>query len=552
MLDVPAPVDRFVGRETERARMDELLRSARLVTIWAAAGMGKTRLAVETAHAARERGEVVAFAELARAPDREAMLAEVARALDVAPTTERTTRDALTRLGQALASRGPILVVLDNFEHLRSDAAVVGQLLRAAPRARFLVTSRELLRVQGEQAFELLPLAKGGAADELFVERARAADAAWEPTPAQRERIGRLVGALDGIPLVIELAAARLPLLGLEGLEAKLGEHLDLLVSARRDAESRQATLRGALDWSWSLCTLAERMALAQASLFRGGFSIEAAEQVIGGGIPAGARVLDLLERLRERSLIRSYFPPEAPDQARFTLYEPIRAFASEKLEELGERVAAEARHAAYFRRAATAWASAAELGRLALEYPNVLSVIERTLEGKKKTVAAALVAIELLVALEPILPRRVSAARQLELVDRARRGLGEAEIDRAVHAALARLRGRAALVAGRRDEARRDLEDALAHAPDPAARGLRIDLGVVHHGARDFGEAERCYSAALDGTDDPLVRARALGNLGALAHDRGAAKKTRAGSTRRRSTPRTRPGSPGSRATSV
>jgi predicted ATPase/Tfp pilus assembly protein PilF len=531
MLDFPAPVDRFVGRETERARLDELLqRGARLVTIWGAAGMGKTRLAIETAHAIRERGEAVAFAELARAPDREAMVAEISRALDVAPTTERTTRDALGRLGHALASRGPIVVVLDNLEHLQGDATVVTQLLRAAPRARFLVTSRELLRVQGEQAFELLPLSvEGTAAEELFLERARAADAAWDPTPPQRERVARLVRALDGIPLVIELAAARLPLLGLDGLEAKLGEHLDLLVSARRDAESRQATLRGALEWSWGLCTLAERMALAQASLFRGGFSIDAAEHVIGEGLPAGARVLDLLERLRERSLVRSYFPREAPNEARFTLYEPIRAFASEKLDELGERVPAEARHAAHFRRAATAWASAQRLDRLAIDYPNVLSVIERTLEGKRKTVAAALVAIELLVALEPILPLRVSAARQLELVDRARKGLGDAEIDRAIHAALSRLRGRAALVAGRGDEALRDLEDALAHAPDDStARGLRLDLGVVHHRASAHVEAERCYAAALDGATDPLVRARALGNLGALAHDRGAAAEAR------------------------
>ena len=524
-LDFPAPVDLFVGRAEELARIEKLFASgARLVTVWAAAGMGKTRLAIEAA-ALAARKEAVAFATLAPAPDREAMLAEIGRALDVAPTTERTTRDALTRLGQALAARGPILVVLDNFEHLADEAPVVTQLLRAAPRARFLVTSRERLRVQGEIAFELLPLPFDGSpeAEELFLDRARAADASWEPTPPQRERIAKLLRALDGIPLVIELAAARLPVLGLDGLETTLGEHLDVLVSARRDGESRQATLRGAIEWSWELCSLAERMALAQAALFRGGFSIEAAEQVFADGLPSGARVLDVVERLRERSLLRSYFPKETPDRARFTLYEPIRAFASEKLDELGERAAAEARHAAYFRRAATAWASASALDLLSIEYPNVLSVIDRTLSGPRRTVSAALVAIELLVALEPILVRRVSAATQIELIDRARKGLGGTSLDDGTHAALLRLRGRAALVAGRTTDAMHDLENALAHTHDDAsARALRIDLGVAHHGAHQYDLAERFYDAALDGCTDDRVHARALGNLGALAHDRG------------------------------
>ena len=527
-LSFPTPTDRFVGRASDLTTLEKLFADGnRLVTVWATAGMGKTRIALELAARRRAEGRPAVFCALAGAQDRDGLLSEIARGLDVPLSQDRTAKDSVHRLASAIAARGRVLLVLDNFEHLVEHVAVVSQLLRGTRQAELLVTSRERLRVQGETAFELLPLGTGNreGAEELFVERVRASQPNWDPSEAQRDRITRLVRSFEGIPLVIELAAARVPMLGLEGLEAKLPEYLDVLALGRRDVDARQATLRGAIAWSWNLLSLAERMALAQASVFRGGFSLDAAEQVLGGGMPGQTSVLDLVSQLRDRSLLRTYFPDEQPDLARCMLFEPIRAFAADKLIELGEAAAAEARHTAYFRRAANEWSGADDGAvQFSLDVHNLLVVVERALAVQPPTVASTMCAVEIIVAMEPILASRASATRQLVLVDRATKALDHAPIEPAARARILRIRGRAAQVAGKLADAERDFEAALVAAKDDRELTvtLLVDLGVVHHRAQRFDRARQLYEEATNATDDLRSKARALGNLGALAHDEG------------------------------
>ena len=533
--DLAGPATRFIGRAADIAAITKILADGgRLVTVWGPAGMGKTRLSIEIgrAWAAARPDEAVRFCEVEAARDLRALCGAVARALGGPATAAKKDAGAVERVGRLLAAEGPLLVVLDNLEQVVEHAApAIEAWLLAAPDARFLATSRERLRIDGETSYELSPLglpnenaaASTSEAVELFLDRARAVSPIRPLGEESTPKIAALVRRLEGIPLAIELAAARVDVLGLDGLASRLGKRLDLL-GGGRGAKARQATLRGAIEWSWDLLDEVDRRALAHCSVFRGGFGIEAAEAVVGEA------ALDRVQSLRDKSLLRvvSRDPSEAP---RFRLYEGVRELAEEKLEERGEVDRAMDRHAAWFlahgESAAAEWegtGALAALDRVGDDLPNLLAVAERAL-ARDGSRAAVEQAVRALLAVDPLLVTRGPFGLHVELLERAieaSEGGDALLVARAVAA-----RGRARHLGGNDAAAIDDLgaaRDRAAALGDAAIEASALtDLGVIHHRRREVDEARACYEAALarrSARGDQRAEGRLLGNLGALHHD--------------------------------
>jgi predicted ATPase/class 3 adenylate cyclase/tRNA A-37 threonylcarbamoyl transferase component Bud32 len=339
----------FVGRAREREAIAERLRSAsRLVTLLGPGGTGKTRLSRTIARDALEAGDVdeAWFCELANATDAMELTAAVASALSVPLGGEEAAEDAIELVGRALERRGKVLLVADNLEQVvAAGPATVGVWLELAPELRCVATSREPLGVDGEERFELDPLDTDHGA-ELFAARVKELG---RPPPDDDEAVRELVTALDGMPLAIELAASRAGLMSPRQLVDRLGRRFDLLRGSRRDVSARQATLRGAIDWSWELLSPVEQDAFAQLAAFEGGFSIEAAEEIVDLSAHDGAPfVLDVVQALKEKSLLRT--EPVEDHELRLTMLQSIHDYATEKLERSedgGEGVFQ--RHAAFF-----------------------------------------------------------------------------------------------------------------------------------------------------------------------------------------------------------
>ena len=261
--NLPIPLNALIGRGEEMSRALELLtgREVRLLTLWGPGGAGKTRLALEVAAAmVGQYRDGVWIVPLAPIPDRTVMVAEVSRVLEIAPVPGESPEQALL---SALARR-ELLLVLDNFEHLLDAGGVVADLLSAAPRVGVLSTSREPLRIRGEQRMEVPPLLPQDAA-ELFLARARSVRPDLDVDAEDRTAIGRICERLDGLPLALELAAARVAVFTPRQLETRLAQRLALPEGAR-DLPERQRTLRATIGWSFQLLDPAERRLLAQLS----------------------------------------------------------------------------------------------------------------------------------------------------------------------------------------------------------------------------------------------------------------------------------------------
>jgi predicted ATPase/Tfp pilus assembly protein PilF len=352
----PVPPNPLLGRERDvaevRARLQEP--GVRLLTLTGPGGVGKTRLALAAAQTALGLLPAgVWLVPLASVADPARLPSTVATALAL---HEEPGRPLLATLTDHLRDKH-LLLVLDNCEHLLDACAdLVGALLGACPQLRQLATSRERLQVNGESVYGVLPLSfpdphrpppvdllDGYEAVGLFVARARAQRPEFALTAHNARAVARVCARLDGLPLAIELAAARVNSLSVEAIAARLDERFRLLTGGPRDMAERQRTLRATMDWSWDLLEEEERALLRQLSVFAGGWTLQAAQAVGAGDDPdRGWAVLDLLEDLATKSLVGL---DASGDEARYGLLETVRAYAAERLSDTGEGVAARDRH---------------------------------------------------------------------------------------------------------------------------------------------------------------------------------------------------------------
>lgn len=389
--NLPVPLTSFVGREREMVEVKRTLSMTRLLTLTGAGGCGKTRLAVEVARGlAGLCPDGVWLVELA--PLSGGVAKAVAAALGV---HERPDLPLADTLAEYLRGRN-LLLVLDNCEHLVDGAARLSEaLLGACENLRILATSREPLGVPGEAVWTLPPLSLpdededftvGGLmrceAVRLFVDRARSRLSGFELNTENAAAVARACERLDGIPLAIELATARMGAFAVEKVAERLGGSLALLASGQRTTTPRHRTMRATLEWSHDLLDEAERTLFRRLSIFAGGFSLEAAEGVCSEEGIAKDDILDLLSRLVDKSLVASP-DSEGGGAPRHRMLEPVRQYASERLEESGEGERVRERHASYY----LALAEEAEpelvgaeqrawLARLTTEYANVRAAL--------------------------------------------------------------------------------------------------------------------------------------------------------------------------------
>ncbi|WP_370108894.1 BTAD domain-containing putative transcriptional regulator [Streptacidiphilus sp. MAP12-33] len=350
---LPRPLTSFVGREADLGGLAGALTRGRLVTLTGPGGTGKTRLALETA--ARHPGAAGAcFADLSRVADAATLDAALLGALGVREASVLGGgADAADRLAPALAGRGDLLLVLDNCEQIVAEAAALAErLLLACPELRILATSREPLGVPGEHVRPLEPL-PGPEALRLFAERAAAVRPGFDPetqAPDDAAAVAEICRRLDGLPLAIELAAARLRLLTPRQIAGRLDDRFRLLTGGSRTAQPRQQTLRAVVDWSWDLLPEAERTMLRRVSVFAGGWSLTAAEAVCG----TGPETVELLGALVDKSLVVAY-RPDGAGEMRYRMLETVRAYAADQLAAADERRERADAHLDHFLRLAEA-----------------------------------------------------------------------------------------------------------------------------------------------------------------------------------------------------
>lgn len=347
---LPGQLSSFVGREEELRRVGKLLGEARLVTLHGPGGAGKTRLAIEAA--SRQEGEI-RLVELASVTAGADVTQTVLAALHLREAVLHgpgTPRDAADRLVAALADRR-LLLVLDNCEHVVADAArLTDRLLGACPKVRVLATSREPLGLTGEALCPVsgLPLPPVDASPEtareyasvrLFAQRAVDASPDFDLDTGNVAEVLRICRTLDGLPLAIELAAARLRALPVAQIAARLDDRFRLLTRGSRVAQPRHQTLRAVVQWSWDLLDEIEQRLVRRLTVFAGAADLDAVERVCG---PLGADVLDVLSSLVDKSLVEAA-------GGRFRMLETVRAFGAERLVEAGEADRLREAHAAYF-----------------------------------------------------------------------------------------------------------------------------------------------------------------------------------------------------------
>jgi predicted ATPase len=501
--NLPPPRLGFFGREPELRAIGDLFDGgARLVTLAGPGGIGKTALSQR--YGLNYLGDWTGGAWLVDLVEARSAL-DISRALGAALLVPLDQGDPVGVLGAALRARGRAVVLLDNFEQVVQHAAgTVGRWLDLAPEACFLVTSRQRLGLAGERLVPVdpLPLPAADASVEqlqenpsaaLFLDRARAVQPDLRLDHEQAAAIARLVRLLDGLPLAIELAAARVRVLPPTGILDRMGRRFDLLRGGHRGASDRQGTLRGAIDWSWDLLDRSGRSALAQLSVFEGGFDLEAAEAVLDlSDAPDAPWAMDVVESLVEHSLVRS--APDRAGQTRFSLLQSIREYAAERLSDPTTRASLEARHTAWYAR----WGAQevidanhlarAQRQRLALDLDNIVAAARRA-AGEPSALAAlgAVVRLQesgpfalaidlleralqgpisetlrarLLIALVVVRSRagQVEAEPPTEALTLARR-LGQARLEADALAAM----GQTSLLRGALDEAKAHHADALA-----------------------------------------------------------------------------------------
>ncbi len=385
--NLPRQLTSFIGRERELRELKELLARSRLLTLTGPGGSGKTRLGLELAgQMAGGFPGGVFFVALAPVGHPDLVLSSIAQSIGLRDAGDRPLPDRL----RSHLETARVLLLLDNFEHLIAAAPQVAALLQDTAELRIVVTSRAPLHLRGEQEFDVPPLRvpdqRGATVAEvagcesvrLFTERARAAWPGFVLDEENADSIAKITQRLDGLPLAVELAAARVKLLPPVTLLARLEKALPVLVGGARDLPQRQQTLRGTIAWSYELLGAGAASVLAACSVFRGGISLEAAESVCAG---LGIEVLAGLEELVDQSLLRRIDEPGDP---RYGMLFMVREYAAERLAETAERPRIEAAHAATFlalaRAAGPGLCGPGErqwLDRLEAEHQNIRAAID-------------------------------------------------------------------------------------------------------------------------------------------------------------------------------
>ncbi len=346
--NLPTQLTSFVGRQEELETVASMVRDARLVTLTGVGGVGKTRLALQAAaEVLPEFPDGAWFCELAAANDPDAMIEVVAATLGVQPRAGTTLDGSIVEFLRTKQ----LLLVLDNCEHLLDAAATFAErVLRACDGVRVLATSREGLAVEGEQVRPLRSLQPAGA-EQLFTERARAVAPDFAVGTAHADAVTEVCRRLDGIPLAIELAAARVRAMSPEEIASLLDERFRLLTGGRRNAVERHQTLRAMVDWSYSMLDPSERVVFDRLGVFSGSFDAAAAAAVVAGDGIEAWDVREALTRLVDRSMVVAEHGDEAV--TRYSMLETLRQYARERLDESGEPDAWRRRHAQHYERLA-------------------------------------------------------------------------------------------------------------------------------------------------------------------------------------------------------
>jgi predicted ATPase/DNA-binding XRE family transcriptional regulator len=545
--NLPEDATSFVGRAADIAALEELLRKpeVRLVTLTGPGGSGKTRLALRAAaNLLGEFDDGVFFVSLGALDDPQVVPSAIATALSL---REREGRGLADTIGEYLAERN-LLLVLDNFEHLMGAAGLLAELLEHCPKLRLLVTSREIMRLSWEHVVEVQPLAVPDPAHPddrqglarydgvaLFIERARAADSTFAVTEENAQAVAEICYRLDGLPLALELAAARMRVFPPEALLRRTSHQLKLLTGGARDRPGRQQTLRAAIDWSYGLLNPPEQRLLARLAVFADGCTMEAVEAVstiaadptdsvdppdpADPADPADATdIADDMASLVDKSLLRRSEPTAYPEP-RLRMLETIREYALERLAESGEEAVVRRQHAAYFLSLATE--TAAELGgphrtewldRLEDEHDNLRVALRWTKEHQQQT------GLRLAVALSPFWELRgylSEGARWLaEFLTVVPDGVPElraAALKWAGSRAFASDFGSAAELTEQSLALYRDLAD------DRGAAEALHQRGIIAFYQADYGRAAKCLAESLDlarGLDDNDLVNRSLWSL--------------------------------------
>ena len=521
--NLPVPLTSFVDREQARAGLERLLGQVRLVTLTGTGGAGKTRLAVETgARLVHRFPDGVWLADLASVADPGLVAAQVMEALGVRQAGDVPVIEALrVRLRSA-----DLLLVLDNCEHLvDACATLAGELLRSSPGLRVLATSREPLGVAGEVTYAVRPLdlppdpadARASAAApavRLFLDRGSAARGGEGAGVASVEVAERICRKLDGLPLAIELAAARLGTLSAVEIEANLADRFRFLARRRPAAHPRHQALQATMDWSYELLSAAERRVLGELSVFAGSFGLEQAAVVCGLD---EATALEMVDQLASKSLVTA---ETAEDGTRYRLLETVRQYAAARLAAARGTEAARQRHALAFLALAE---RERELAVLSREHDNFRAALEWSLSAGSPT------APRLATALGPFWLARGLLQEGRDLLERA---LAQGPSDGRQRACLLRLLGTLLFEVGDLDRAESVLSEGSAAAASvgASAEQARIsiqltDLHKIHQvpGGSDVGAQEECAAAiaVLDAEGDLAGLAEAWLLAGKLRFDR-------------------------------
>jgi predicted ATPase/class 3 adenylate cyclase len=507
--NLPAPVTSFIGREAELAEVRRLLASARLLTLTGPGGTGKTRLALQAAAEGLDLfPHGVWLVELAPLADPGLLPQAVAASLELRELPGRALLEAL----QDYLRPKTALLLLDNCEHLiEASAGLAARLLPACPQLKLLATSREALGVPGETHYRVPSLSLADSTHDLasseavrlFVERAQAARPGFALTSQNQNFVAQICRRLDGIPLAIELAAARVKLLTPEQIAARLDDRFRLLTGGSRTALPRQQTLRALIDWSCELLTEAERAAWRQLSVFAGGWTVEAAEAIIGPD------ALDRLALLVDKSIVAANPNPDT-GETRYHLLETMRQYGRDRLLEAGEAEMARDRHLACYRRLAaeaeprlTGPDLVAVLNQLDAELDNLRAALEWALARDPKA------ALDLATNLKYFWVRRgyhAEGRRWLaaSLVAHESESPG---VDSGLRARARQAEGFVAFGQGQLPAARAALEagvELARQAGDTATLGLT--LGMVAQTALWLGDDTRAQAALDEGLGLPGI----------------------------------------------